>query len=161
MNQGLEEDISQEILLAFYRAMPRFRFKSKVSTYLYTICYRRIARAIKKLEKQPCVGTHDLEPPEREVQADPMEEMKRKLYEVVKALLHSKNQRERKDGKLFQAHYILEVPLDELLKENWWMSRNGLRKRLHRVKERIKRDLLENPENGPWIRNRSKNLMNY
>jgi RNA polymerase sigma-70 factor (ECF subfamily) len=33
------EDVAQEVFLRAYRAMPRFRRKSKFSTWLYRICY--------------------------------------------------------------------------------------------------------------------------
>lgn len=43
-DESRAEDLAQEILLSVYRGLPRFRQKSKLSTYIYAIAYNQIKR---------------------------------------------------------------------------------------------------------------------
>ena len=129
--------VTQDILCTLFKAMPQFRFESKVTTYFYGICNHKISKAIKKLTKEL------KDRPPLTTQPDPMDDLMDKIYEAVEALLNSKNQRERKDGELFQAHYMSQIPLRDLVEANPWMTKNRLRERLQRIKERIKREVEE------------------
>ena len=133
-NPDIAEDVTQDALIAIYRSMPNFRGASKVSTWIYGICNNTVRKA---LRKRPPVDFSQAERPGREAQPDLIDELRRLCEE------YGLNALKRKDRELFLQHFVLEIPLDDLVKANWWMSKKQLRERLYvtipkKIRERLK-----------------------
>jgi RNA polymerase sigma-70 factor, ECF subfamily len=105
------EDACQEVFVAVYRSLDRFRGAARLSTWIYRIAARGAGRAMRKRRMHGLVATLLLREPTPPPDPDPSERSAR--LQVLDELLGRLSPKKRLVLVLFE---IEELPVDEIAK---------------------------------------------
>ena len=125
-NYHFAEEISQEVHLAVFRAMPKFRFESKVRTWVLGITKKVLKKHISRKPYRPVpeipeTGTTDTA----------------HLIALFSRLERTLKRLSRRDRKLFEEYFLDGLSIEELQKIHRRWSREKLLKRLAEVEMRF------------------------
>ena len=126
------EDACQEVFVAVYRSLGRFRGAARLSTWIYRIAARGAGRAMRRRRMHAVLSSLLLREPEPAPGPDPVERTARLV--VLDALLTRLSPKKRLVLVLFE---IEELPIDEIAKIAG-CPENTVWSRLHHARAELK-----------------------
>jgi RNA polymerase sigma-70 factor, ECF subfamily len=125
------QDLYQEIVIQLWRAIPKFRRESKLTTWMYRVAlntaisdYRKQKRALSTAELD--LFTKDIE--DQHEQSDKEEKLK-SLYAAINHLSEIE--------KAIVMFYLEDKPYDEM-EDILGINQNNLRVKMNRIKEKLR-----------------------
>jgi RNA polymerase sigma-70 factor (ECF subfamily) len=104
-------DISQEVFVALHLQLPHFERRSKLRTWLYSICANKVSDYRNKARR--CREAPTEAPPEREAQGDPEQSLLAR--QSLSALQQALTSLPSKFTEVFVLHDIEERPMSEIV----------------------------------------------
>jgi RNA polymerase sigma-70 factor (ECF subfamily) len=108
---GEREDACQDVFIAVYRSLARFRGEARLSTWIYRIAARGAGRAVQRRRLQTLVSTMLMREPPAPPAADPSERTAR--LQLLDELIKRLSPKKRLVLVLFE---IEELPVEEIAK---------------------------------------------
>ena len=137
-NSALADDITQDCFVAAYIAMPQFRFKSSVLTWILGICFKKILKEIRDQRRHQRILVENQGKVQEELHPD-LRDQQRNVEQLIELCRQYGvyERLSRKEQELFLQRYIAEMTLDEMVKQNPWMSKTKLQKRLTKIVSKL------------------------
>jgi RNA polymerase sigma-70 factor (ECF subfamily) len=138
-DQGLAEDLAQEVFLKVHRGIPYFRGEARLSTWIFRIVQNVCVQArSRRPADEPLEGTPRSESPAREFGS---EDRAFGAVETRDRLTKALSRLPENYRMLVVAHYLRDVPYDALA-ESLNLPMGTVKTHLYRAKRRL-RELLE------------------
>ena len=141
--QGPEEDIEdveQEILLALYKSLPRFSFKSSFTTYLFRMCRNKAIDFIRKRKQHFMVNELSLK--QHDTANNNTPELQYINTAVQSDVLNAVLQLEEKDRSLILMKDVENLSIDEIA-GIFKKPAGTIKSRLHRARKKAAEKILE------------------
>lgn len=139
-NKEEAEEAVQDAFVRMYRALPRFQFESKFSTWFYRIVYRVAISAVRQqhlFDEVPVETADTITPDERDSALDLLQSEQRQ--EVVRRLLAQM----RPDESLMLTLFYLEECSIEEIHQITSLTASNIKIKLHRARKHLYEKLRE------------------
>jgi len=137
---GEVEDVTQDIFLAAYLGLRRFRCECSLKTWLFTITVNKCrSYRYKRILQRRRISRADEEAFLRTVGTADKTLMDSETFEVVRRAIRALPAKYREPVVL---RYLQELPIDQISRV-LGISKNALQVRLNRARERLREDLAE------------------
>lgn len=133
-NKEEAEEATQDAFVRMYRALPRFQFESKFSTWFYRIVYRvaiSAARQRHPLEEVPVETAEAVTPDERDSALELLQDSQRQT--IIRELLAQM----RPDESLMLTLFYLEECSIEEIHQITSLSNVNIKTKLHRARKHL------------------------
>lgn len=129
------EEVTQDVFLKTYEALPNFKMESKFTTWLYTIAYRA---AVSKLRKRNMMGFSILESEKEYQWSDPTENPLGQLEEQdrIDHLRKSINELGSNEAVVLTLYYLKELKIKEIATITG-ISESNIKVHLHRGRKNL------------------------
>ena len=126
-----QEDLFQEIVIQLWKALPKFRERSKFSTWMYRVSLNTAISALRKKKRMPPVSAIEVSSLEISKQDNELnkEEQVKDLYDAIDQLLEIE--------KAIVMLYLEDKSYDEM-EEILGINTNNLRVKMNRIKEKLR-----------------------
>ena len=131
---GNKEEATQDAFVRMYRALPRFQFESKFSTWFYRIVYRvaiSAARQQRLFEEVPVETAEAVTPDERDSALELLQDSQRQT--IIRELLANM----RPDESLMLTLFYLEECSIEEIHQITSLSNVNIKTKLHRARKHL------------------------
>lgn len=157
-DRGEAEDLAQEVFVTLHRALPDFRFESKVSTWIYRITKNRCLNRIKFLKRRHIGSQGDVDDPAlggalADVQTldgerrDPVQRLHREeLSGVLEGLLQELPEQQR---TLVILRDLEDLTYEEIVAITG-LALGTVKSRLHRARSALAQKLSQHPA-ATWM----------
>ena len=129
-NKEEAEEATQDAFVRMYRALPRFQFESKFSTWFYRIVYRA-ARQQRLFEEVPVETAEAVTPDERDSALELLQDSQRQT--IIRELLANM----RPDESLMLTLFYLEECSIEEIHQITSLSSVNIKTKLHRARKHL------------------------
>ena len=157
-DRGEAEDLAQEVFVTLHRALPNFRFESKVSTWIYRITKNRCLNRMKFLQRRHIGHLHDVDDPamgksltddetRNGARRDPVQALHREqLSEVLEGLLRELPEQQR---ELVILRDLEDLSYEEIV-DVTGLALGTVKSRLHRARAQLAERLYQHPS-ASWM----------
>lgn len=135
-NKELAKDAVQETWIEIIESLPKFKGKSKVSTWIYTITTRTIYAYLKKHRKQPTLFDQDAFSENIDIdnsELDNQEWINETVNNCIKGAIHCLSENERLIYLLFDVAGLSSIEISEILS----ISDVAIRKKMSRSRSKL------------------------
>lgn len=137
-DEALAEDLTHDIFIKLYFNLNSFKFKSKFSTWLYSVTYNFCIDYIRKSKKRRYLSFEDKQVPETEIDDRFIETTEDLEYMKTDRLVKILDLIKPKDKIILNMKYKEEMSIKEI-QEVLKISESAVKMRIKRAKDNIKK----------------------